>query len=373
MINFGQHAKIVEAVSTLTRQEFLDAMTNVYDSGDERLVRKISELGIDIQIDEVCARVFKTKAPKADNGADQVLARKIKELGVSPPDKLALAYAIEDGSAYDIVGLVKGSNKGSKDINSCVNSSIKGASELLPWYSEWKAKPDASARGSASNEIWMITAGKNGKTPPKGDVIVDDVVIESKSSAKAEFGGEFSISGKQGSFAEHANLFKSGLSALFKSKRITVKDENEYGLSNSKQKGVFTGSGGKAVAASLQRTIDILMRDGKMRSGDVDKAIQGLIKTSFGSAKTSPISVMDGNTINIQKFFQYWTACAFDEYKAEEGFDWMIMFARGANACRSFKSGQDILDLGNNFKSMVVTYSVGTGQNNSLADISFKP
>ena len=181
--SFQQFSDLKEAVSTVTRDEFLDAMKSVYDSGDERLVRRITELGADIQIDEVCARIFKNKAPKADAGSDATLARKIKELGVTPAEKVALAYAIEDGTAYDIIGLAKSARSAAADIKSCVNSSVPGAADLLAWYSEWKAKPDSSARGSASNEIWMITAGKNGKTPLLRDVQIGSSCLVSRSSA----------------------------------------------------------------------------------------------------------------------------------------------------------------------------------------------
>ena len=369
--SFKQFTGLKEAVSSVTRDEFLDAMKSVYDSGDERLVRRITELGADIQIDEVCARIFKIKAPKADAGSDATLANKIKQLGITSQEKVELVYAIEAGTAYDIMGLAKSARSAPVDIKTCVNSKIAGATELLPWYSEWKAKPDSSARGSASNEIWMITAGKDGKTPAKGDVQLGTKFIESKSSAKKTFEGEFSISGKQNSYIEPTGKFKAGLAALFKQKKITMDNEDNYGLSGSKTKGMISGNASKPVATALQKTIDALMKEGKMKANAVDSALQKLIKDSFPNANTTTSSVMNGNSIDIKKFYLNWVACAFDEYAAEEGFDLMMMFSRGSDRVKSFYSGADVMKLGDNFKCMIVTYNRGAGQNNSLADLHY--
>ena len=369
--SFKQFSTLKEAVSTVTKTEFIDTMTQVYDSGDERLVRSIMELGSDIQIADVLKRVFATKLPKAESGAEERLASEIKKLGITPEQKLELAYAIESGAAYDIIGLMNKSVAKSAAISSCVNSSVKGASDLLNWLVGWNAKADAGTRGKAATEIFIIACGKNGRTPDKGDCIVDGVTIESKSLGTG-FGGEFSISGKQSSFVEPVNAFKSGLSNIFNSKKIKVANEEEYGLGSAKRSGVVTGTHGAQLTASLQKTIDILMKEGKMTAKQIDSMFQKLINDSFPAASGLSLSVMSGKEINTQNFMVLWNAAAFAEYKSEEGFDVAMFFNRKAMQVISFKTPQDIIKMKDSIKPMNISYKVGIGQNKSIGGFEIK-
>mgnify|MGYP001113288690 CR=1 FL=1 len=369
--SFQQFSDLKEAVSTVTRDEFLDAMKSVYDSGDERLVRRITELGADIQIDEVIARVFKNKAPKADPGSDATLANKIKALGITPSEKVELAYAIEDGSAYDMFKMMNGSVGASKPISSCLTG-VKGADDLLEWYVAWRAKTDSSALAAGASEVWIITAGKGGTTPAKGDAQLGNIKVEVKSDKGKGFSGEFSVQGKQNTFEIPVGLFRSELAKLFAKKKITVKDDGEYGLGSRKGKGKISGAVGKSVEAALNKTIDILMKEGKMKATAIDAEFQKMIKASFPVAKNKTISVMDKDRINVKKFFHLWTACAFEEYADREEFEYCVMFDRSSKLVRTFKSGNDILALGDNFNCSALTYSSGAGQNSSLAQFSFK-
>ena len=369
--SFKQFEILKEAVSTYTKDEFLDAMKSVYNSGDERLVRSIMELGTDIQINDVLRRVFQIKLPKAEGGAEDRLATEIKKLGITPEEKVKLAYAIEDGTAYDIIGLANRSTASAAAISSCVNTSVKGASEMLDWFVGWNAKADAGTRGKAATEIFIIAAGKNGRTPAKGDCIVDGVTIESKSLGTG-FGGEFSISGKQSSYVEPVGKFKAGLSNLFKQQGVVVTDENEYGLGSAKRSGTVTGTHGKLLTASLQKTVDILMKEGKMKAPQIDKAFQKLIVESFPAASGLSHSVMNGNNIDTHNFMVLWNAAAFAEYKDEEGFDLAMFFNRKAMQVITFKSAKDILAMADKLKPANISYNVGIGQNKSIGGFEIK-
>ena len=369
--SFKTFKTLKEAVSTVTKTEFIDAMTSVYDSGDERLVRSIMELGTDIQIADVLKRVFATKLPKAESGAEERLAAEIKKLGISPEKKLELAYAIEDGSAFDIVGLMNKSVAKPAPISSCVNTSVAGAPDLLQWFVGWNAKADAGTRGKAATEIFIIAAGKNGRTPDKGDCIVDGITIESKSLGTG-FGGEFSISGKQSSFIEPVTSFKNGLANLFNSKKIKVANEEEYGLGGAKRSGVLTGTHGKSLVTALQNTIDILKNEGKMSDKQIDAALQKLIVDAFPAASGLSLSVVSGGQIDAHNFMILWNAAAFAEYKFEEGFDVAMFFNRKAMSVITFKTPQDIIKMKDKIKPMNISYNVGIGQNKSIGGFEIK-
>ena len=171
-----QANELLEQVSSISQKDFIKMMKDVYASGDERLVRNMLEVGSNLQVNDVADRIFKVKLPKAENGAKDTLVKKVIDLGLSPEDKLTLIHAIESGDAYDIKTMLRAANKTPYDLNKMVDTSIDGASELLPWFVEWTAKngPDKGTRGKASTEIFIIAAGKNGRTPPKGDCMVDD-------------------------------------------------------------------------------------------------------------------------------------------------------------------------------------------------------
>lgn len=367
---FKEYTILSEAIKDMNRQQFIEFAGKLFDEGDERVLNKVLDLGADLKVDDIIAETFATKLPKAENGADEKLANEIKKLSIAGEAKVKLAEGMRDGKAYDILGLVKRARKSETAISSCVNSSYSGAMDLLPWLVEWKAKPDAGTRGVASTEIFMISCGKNGTTPPKGDCMVDGVVIESKSS-KSGYGGEFSISGQQHSFRPRVETFKANLSQVFAKKGIQLDDHNKYGL-GSGASGAISGAGGKSMTTALNETIKVLRKAG-MKDATIDKTFQKLINDSFSYAKSNlSLSVMNGGEIDLHSFLTLWNAVAYDEYKSEEGFQWAIFFNRSSGNCVSFKEPQDIIDFKDRLKLVSISYAKGIGQNQSIGGFSIK-
>lgn len=369
MIRFTKFAAITEQVSSVDKKTFLRYMSIAYEKGDERLIKKYLDSATELQVSDLVSSTFKQKLPRAERGSSKTLMNKIMELGVSSKDKVQLAGAIQDGSAYDILKMLNKSVKSPVSISSCVNSSIAGAEELLPWYVGWVAKPDSGTRGKASTEIWLISAGKNGRTPDKGDAIVDGVAVESK-SARDSFSSEFSISGKQSSFKEPTARFKSGISELYKKKKIKV-DESQHGLGSAKKSGAISGVSGKSLSTALNNTAEALSSAG-MNARSINLEINRLVNDAFPSARGISFNVMDGKGIDANKFMTLWNACAFAEYKSEEGFDIMSMFNRKSFSVVSFKTPKDILDSHDRLKHNTISYEVGIGQNKSLGGFGFK-
>lgn len=366
MLKFSEYLQ--ESVSTVKKDVFLRYMSKVYDKGDERLIKRYLDTAAVIQVEDIIKATFAEKLPKAESGADKTLTNKIVSLGLRGPDQVNLANAILSGSAYDIPSMLKAARKSPVKIDSFVGS-VAGAKELLPWYVDWRAKADASTRGTAASEIWLISAGKNGRTPSKGDAIVNGVAVESKSS-NGGFDGEFSISGKQSSFKEPTAKFKSGLSAVFKKHKISV-EESEYGLGSARKSNSLNGKDGKSMIESLQRTVDVLV-EAKVSLKSIDSILGGLVVDSFPSAKGLSFSVLNGNKIDAQAFMTLWNAAAFAEYKAEEGFDVMLMIDRKASLALTFYEPKDILDVSSRLKHKNISYEVGIGQNKSIGGFGFK-
>lgn len=369
MFSFKTFISLDEAVSTVKKDVFLRYMSIAYDSGDERLIKHYLDSASNFKVKDVIRRNFAEKLPRAERGAEETLVQKISSLGLKGPEKVRLAEAIADGSAYDILGLIKGSIKKPKDISSCVNTSVAGAAELLPWYVAWNAKPDAGTRGKAATEIWIISAGKNGRTPNKGDAIVDGVVVESKSLGSG-FASEFSISGKQSSFKPHVEIFKSELSKLYAEKKISV-DEDKHGLGRAKKSNRMTGRGRAALSDPLNNTYKALASVG-MSARQIDTEIVRIVNASFPQAANQSFSVVSNGTIDPSRFMSLWNACAFAEYKREEGFEYMAMFNRSEMKCVSFKTPKDILDSHENLGHYNISYDVGIGQNKSIGGFDFK-
>lgn len=369
MINFKTFQQIQEAVS-MSKAEFLTTMTAIYDSGDERLINKITELGTDLMIDDVVEEIFKVKLPKAEGGAKETLSRMIKQLNISADDKVKLAQGIMDGTAYDIPGLARKTWGTPGPISSCVNTTYPGAMELLPWYVEWKAKADKGTRGAASTEIFMISAGKNGRTPPKGDCMVDGVTIESKSD-KNGFGGEFSISGKQSSYLEPTANFRELLKKQFEKAGIKIKDDSKHGLGDAKKSGALTGGGGAALTTPMEATIGEFRKAG-WNDAKIQKMLADCVNGSFPAAKGLSTNFIKGGKFDAHEFMILWNAAAFAEYKHEEGFKLMMMFNRKAMQCVTFMEPVDIIKLSPRIKPFNISYNVGIGQNKSIGGFALK-
>lgn len=372
MISFESYnlLKSLNEEVMVSKKEFLQTMKSVYDSGDERLINKITTLSFDLMIDDIVEEIFKQKLPKAEGGAKETLARKIKELSIGPDDKVELAKAILDGTAYDIIGLLNSSVQTPAAIASCVNGSVPGAISLLTWFVEWKAKANAGTRGAASTEIFLIAAGKNGKTPTKGDCLVDGVAIESKSD-KDEISGEFSISGKQSSYAEPVAKFRAHLGAAFIKHKIEVQDEMKVGLGDEKKSGALSGPQGTALQNSLQAAVDLFVK-AKLSDADINKIFVGACQAAFPAAKGVSFKVIKSKKIDAYDFMILWNACAFAEYKHEEGFDAMMMFNRKAGAVVSFKTPGDIIAAHGRIKILTLSYNTGIGQNKSIGGFKYK-
>ena len=361
-----ERVELDEQVSSINEKDFLRLMRDVYNSGDERLVRNILELGGNLQVEDVAKRIFQEKLPKAEKGAEQTLVRKIVGLGISQEEKVKLINGIESGEAYDIKKMLKSAHKTPYELSSMVSGSFKGADELLPWFVDWTAKPDAGTRGKASTEIFIIAAGKNGKTPPKGDCMVDGITIESKST-KGAFATEYSISGKQSSFKEPVQKFQAELSKMFTSYSIKVpKDTSKLGLGSGKKSATLNATTSQKHSGPLQNTVK-LFSDSGMRDAQIETVLTKCIKAGFPLAKSvKKLSFMNKGQIDLRKFYVLWNAYAFEEYKAEEGFDVMAVFNRKKGQVITFYKGSDLIDVEARIRPGLITYAVGAGQNKSI-------
>lgn len=360
---------LTEAAS-MSKADFMAAMQAIYDSGDERLVKKAVDLGSDIMVEDIINDLFAQKLPKAESGANEKLALEIQKLRIPGDQKVELANGMLDGTAFDILGLMKRARKKPTPVASCINSKFKPmvSKEFFEWFNEWKAMPDAGARGRASNEMFIIAVGKNGRTPPKGDCEVDGVFIESKSAAGG-FGGEFSISGKQGSMFPVAEDFQRKLFSKLDSLSVDTKQlpaDLPFGSGGSDKKKSMP-----QFLAAINKSIEALM-EGGMSVSEINKWWVDTTNAVFNNPGLSEKCVEGKGEINVQNFLALWNACAFQEYKLEEGFDLMVMFDRKAGQCITFYEGKDILALKSNLRTITFSMKKGFGQNNSIGGLEFK-
>jgi len=357
---------LAEAVGKLSKEEFLKMVAKLYDEGDDKVISRIADAAYDIRIEEIVEKIFKTKAPNAVAGAQDILSNKIKGLNISAFEKAELTQAILDGTAYDIIKLTKKSRLQPTSVDSCVNKSFKGASQILPWYVSWNASV-SGARGKAATEIFMITAGKNGAVPDKGDAIVDGVKIESKSYA-ATFGSEYSISGKQGSMFPITKAFDKRAIAFLKKNGATMKQSTNVVF------GSATSSGKKSVESemrpSMERFIKALLDAGTTHA-EIEKFLILTTNAVFGARGLS-LQMFAGDKFLIENFLAVWHACAFSAYKKEEGFDIMSIFNRKLLQVITFNTAADILKVAPRMSHKSFSHIKGFGQNDSIGGFEYK-
>ena len=190
-------------------------MSDLYDSGDEEVIDRTYSIMANMQVEQSIDELFDEKVPSASKEYAEVLANKIKNLKITPEEKIELVDGIRTGKAYQWSKLYGTKGKVVK-LASIVNKQYKGAMELLPWFTAWKGRTKSGGHGgAASSEMFMILTGKNGAAPDKSDVLIDGVKIEVKSN-HGGFGFEFTT--KQYGGAAFRDEWTQAAENLYKSK-----------------------------------------------------------------------------------------------------------------------------------------------------------
>lgn len=359
----------------MSRAEFTKAMQALYDTGDDEAIERAASMMVDIRVEREIEKLFADKAPNASPQASEKLALEIKRLKIPPEAKPKLVEGIYNGEAYQIhKGLTK---KGPVKLQSLVNSAYPGAKELLPWFVRWDASVDKSKRGIASSEIWMVLAGKNGKTPTKGDAVVDGKAVEVKSYKKG-FNFEYTVSGQQHNGVPIRDNFVKQAEALFKQKNLYrkywVNIEKEQGwvmpLGTSRTKGV--GLNHAHMTGPMNSFCFYLTKHGGMSVKQVDTKIKQMVNSSMKTSVKMTAPIWDGKKFNRYNFLKLWASCGFDYYKKEEGFDMLSMIDKDSLEMLTIRNGQEMLSYGDKLKPAGIAMNGMPGQNSSVSAGSIK-
>jgi hypothetical protein len=114
------------------------------------------------------------------------------------------------------------------------------------------------------------------------------------------------------------------------------------------------------------------LSDAGMSYSQIDKELVRMVNLSFPQAEKQSFSVVTKNGVDVSRFMTLWNACAFSEYKREEGFEYMVMFNRKQMQCVSFRTPKDILDSHEKLGHYNISYDVGIGQNKSIGGFDYK-
>jgi len=403
----------------ISKSDFINAMGDLYDAGDEEAITRASQIVFSLQIEKEVAETFEEKCPTAAKGAREKLALEIQKLKISGPDKVKLAKGIRNGEAYDIEKLF--ASDGVSDLSSIVNSSYVGAKELLKWFVDWNESPN-SGRGKASTEIFFILAGKNGRPPSKGDAIVNGVKIELKSNA-GSYDYEFTVTGGSGRGGQAngeapRDEWIDQARSLYRKYKIMEKwyPGTPFGFASP---GTFKGSSeDKALIAKYnklfkkgdkvgsRKVMDTLNRNiknskDKQNLGDIQPgkdarhlsatmtafcaelqlagmapvAINSwIVKTTHKVLKSSGHSTncWNGKKFDAKKFLCFWASCALDYYRKTDGWDKLCIIHRGKGKCLTLSSGKSMSKLESSHIPSSISNKGMPGQNGSVAKGNFK-
>ena len=374
-VQYARQRELFEKVN-MSKDAFIKAMGDLYDMGNEEAINRASSLSADIQVEETIERIFKIKAPRSAEQNKEKLALEIRKLKVAPQDKVKLIQGIESGEAYDIEAAVNA--KGTYKLSKMVNSSYPGAKELLRWFVEWDASPDSGNRGKASTEMFFILAGKNGRTPDKGDAIVNGKAVEIK-SYKGGYNYEFTVNGEQGNGFKPRDAWVAEAKKLYTQRKI-----NKYWYKGTPF-GFVVGAvpeGGKKFKMPIQgdskpgknynhlsATMSAFCAELQNSGMEWERINAWIIKTTakvFGSGKY-PGLCWNGKEFDSHAFLMVWNCCALDYYKRLEGFDVITSVNKKTLSCITLSSGKDMWKIKKKVVPDAISNKGMPGQNSSVA------
>lgn len=354
----------------VNRSDFLNAMEKLYDGGDPEVIERAFSIGADMQVEKIVDEMFDKKAPMSAKQNREKLGLEIKKLKIEPDAKVNLAQGIRDGTAYDVEKMI--SAKGAFALNKMVNKSFDGAEQLLKWFIAWDASPDSGKRGKASTELFMILAGKNGKTPNKGDAIVNGIAVEIK-SYQSSFSYEYTVNGEQNNIARVRDPWIEDAKRLYQKKGISQKWDNKalpFGFASGRAPGKATNN----LKAAMATFCNYLQRDGKMSWQEINAWI---VKTTHKHMKVPGTKhatlCWNGKKFNADEFLRMWASCGLDYYIREEGFDRFCMVNKQKMQSITLKSGADMFKLGKKLQPAAISNNMGPGQNSSVSAGDVKP
>ena len=370
---YKEQRELFEKVS-MSKDEFVKAMIQLYDMGNQEAIERASNMMADIEVERLVNQIFDEKAPNAAEASREKVMLEIKKLKIAGDEKVELAKGILSGDAYDIAGAVR--KKGVVKLQSIVDKKYKGAMELLPWFVKWDASPGAGNRGKASSELFFIIASKNGRTPTKGDAIVDGINVELKSYNSAKYNFEFTVSGKQhygdvirdAWAAEAEKMYKSKGKAFHKKywveyeKNPAIK-EMPFGVSRGKK----AGANYLQLTAPMNALCFNLQTNGGMSTAQVNKWVNSTTKKVFKSRSIPDLPIWDGKKFHRTLFMQHWTACAFDHYKSIDKWNVITSIAKNSMTMISLTDGKQLIALGDAVKPYGISMNSMPGQNSSIA------
>ena len=367
--------------TTLSKSDFISAMSKLYDMGNEEAIERAASMMADIQVEETIDRIFTKKAPSSSPQNKEKLALEIRKLKIDPDDKVNLIRGIEDGSAYDIESAINA--KGKYNLKSMVNKSYPGADKLLRWLVEWDASPDSGKRGKASTELFFIIAGKNGRTPTKGDAIVNGTAVEIK-SYKGSFNYEFTVNGQQNNGKVPRDAWVAEARKLYSKQKLM---KNWY---KGTPFGFVTAAvpvGGKKFsspvndnaspgknATHLGATMNAFCSELQNSGMDWQAINAWILKTTskvFSSKKYAGLC-WNGKEFDTHAFLMVWNCCALDYYKKEEGFDVITCVNKSKLQCVTLSSGNDMWKMRKEIEPFAISNKLMPGQNSSVAAGSIK-
>ena len=368
--------------NSMSKSDFIAAMSKLYDMGNEEAIDRAASMMADIEVEETIDRIFSKKAPNSSPQNKEKLALEIRKLKISPDEKVNLIKGIEDGSAYDIESAIRA--KGKYDLKKMVNSSYPGADKLLRWLVEWDASPDSSKRGKASTELFFIIAGKNGKTPTKGDAIVNGTAVEIK-SYKGSFNYEFTVNGKQHNGEVPRDDWVAEAKKLYSQKKLmkywyrgtpfgfvisaVPKGGKKYKMiERGKAKVNDNASPGKNashVGATMNAFCSELQNAG-MSWQSINAWILKTTAKVFSSKKYNGLC-WNGKEFDTHAFLMVWNCCALDYYKKEEGFDVITCVNKSKMQCVTLSSGNEMWQMRKQIEPDAISNKLMPGQNSSVA------
>ena len=372
---YSEHRMLFEKVN-MSKKDFVDAMTQLYDIGNDEAIERATSISADIQVEETIDRIFKVKAPRSAEQNKEKLALEIRKLKIPSPDKVRLIQGIEDGTAYDIEAAL--ASRSFYSLKKMVNKSYVGADKLLRWLVEWDASPDSGNRGKASTELFYIIASKNGRTPTKGDAIVNGEAVEIK-SYKTSYSYEFTVNGQQGNGFKPRDKWIASAKQLYSQRKI-MKDwykGTPFGFvvgavpAGGKKfklpaKESQPGKNYDHLSATMSAFCFNLQKSG-MKWQEINAWIIKTTSSAFESSKKYNGLCWNGKEFDAHAFLMVWNCCALDYYKKEEGFDVITSIKKSSLSSITLGSGQDMWKI----RKIVIPDAISNkgmpGQNNSVA------
>ena len=366
---YQEQRAIFEKVN-LSREDFITAMSQLYDMGDQEAINRAATMMADIGVEREVERIFSEKAPKAASVSKDRLAIAIKKLKIDADDKVKLANGIYTGDAFDFSKVLNTSGK-VVSMRSIVNSSYPGAADLLPQLVSWDDSPDSSKRGKGKTELFMIIAGKNGRTPTKGDALVDGVAVEIK-SYKGSLSYEYTVSGKQNNGVPLRDAWIDEAKALYRKRGLMKKwyKGTPFGL------GGGTGKNFKSMH-QVMSAFCMELQNHEKNPMPWNQINAWIVKTTHkvmgvsGTKYSTMVWDSDGK-LDVHNFLRMWASCGLDYYKQEEGFDKLIMINWKSLDCIVVNSGKDMMKLGNRLNPLAISNNGMPGQNGSVSAGSVK-